>query len=240
MSTPNIQVFEVGGSIRDEILGVASDDRDFCASSARGWGALLSWTGRKMRVFKVEEKFFTIRAMLAGDVIDIVMCRKDGASSDGRRPDEVTPGTLRDDLARRDFTCNAMARLVDMDLNSVGEIVDPFGGQQDLANKVLRSVGSAQERFDEDNLRLLRAVRFWITKGLTPDDDLMAMISSAENWRSMQETIPHERIQNEVRKIMLQAPERGIRILATLPEGALAGLFGGRLWLKPTLEKKKA
>ena len=106
-----IRLFEVGGSIRDELMGIDNPpDRDFCAE-APSWEALENWCFEKMKkVFLVTPEFFTIRGMMPnGTAIDVVMCRKDGPSSDGRHPDHVEPGTLLDDLARRDFTVNAMA-----------------------------------------------------------------------------------------------------------------------------------
>ena len=105
-----IRLFEVGGSIRDELMGINNPpDRDFCAESPEGWEALLTWCHKNMeRVFLVTPEFFTVRGRMSnGDSIDVVMCRKDGPSSDGRHPDHVEPGTLLDDLARRDFTVSS-------------------------------------------------------------------------------------------------------------------------------------
>ena len=131
-----IRLFEVGGSIRDELMGISNPpDRDFCAESPDGWEALLAWCHNNMdRVFLVTPGFFTIRGrMRNGDSIDVVMCRKDGPSFDGRHPDSVSPGTLLDDLTRRDFTMNAIAREVDpRTLQPVGTLVDPFNGEQDI------------------------------------------------------------------------------------------------------------
>ena len=139
-----IRLFEVGGSIRDEAMGINNPpDRDFCAESPEGWNALLAWCHNNMkRVFLVTPEFFTIRGMMPnGTAIDVVMCRKDGPSSDGRHPDHVIVGTLLDDLARRDFTINAMAREVDTKtLEPVGNIIDPFNGMEDIRTQVLRPV----------------------------------------------------------------------------------------------------
>jgi len=140
----NIRIFEVGGSIRDEMLGIKNPpDRDFCAESPDGWEALLTWCHSNMeRVFTIKPQFFTVRGrMVNGDSIDIVMCRKDGPSSDGRHPDHVEAGTLLDDLARRDFTVNAMAREVDHKLNRTGELIDPHNGKEDIRFNFLRCVG---------------------------------------------------------------------------------------------------
>lgn len=235
-----IKLFEVGGSIRDELMGLESADRDFCAVSPKGWESLLSWANNKMRVFKVAPEFFTIRGALGPDVIDIVMCRRDGASSDGRRPDEVEPGTLLDDLARRDFTCNAMARPVNRNLEVIGDIVDPFGGEADIRNRRLVSVGDAQARFEEDNLRLMRAVRFSVTKSMILSSDLEHMIEDPRNWQSMMTTVSIERVREEMNKMFGFSTPAALRFMSMhLPPSVFDALFeDGRLWLKPTLAKR--
>mgnify|MGYP001364628046 CR=1 FL=1 len=130
-----IRLFEVGGSIRDELMGIDNaSDRDFCAESPEGWETLLAWCHDNMeKVFLVTPEFFTVRGMMPnGTAIDVVMCRKDGPSSDGRHPDHVEEGTLMDDLMRRDFTMNARAREVDpKTLEPIGKIIDHFGGAAD-------------------------------------------------------------------------------------------------------------
>jgi len=235
-----ITLFEVGGSIRDELMGFESDDRDFCAVSPKGWESLLSWANNKMRVFKVTPEFFTIRGTLGPDVIDIVMCRKDGASSDGRRPDEVEPGTLLDDLARRDFTCNAMARPVNHNLEIIGGIIDPFEGAEDLAHGMLRSVGNMQHRFEEDNLRLMRAVRFAVTKGLVFHPDIEEMVSDPENWKSMMKTVSIERTREELNKMFAFSTPQAMRFMSSLRGPVFDALFEDTgLWLKPTLAKQR-
>ena len=204
--TNNIRLFEVGGSIRDECLGITDiPDRDFCAESPDGWDALLDWCRENMKkVFLVTPEFFTVRGMMAnGDAIDVVMCRKDGPSSDGRHPDHVLPGTLMDDLARRDFTVNAMAREVDPStLEPIGAIIDPFDGMLDLGQpKTLRCVGDTEKRLEEDGLRILRAARFAVTKKLFPDSQLTAALQEANWWNFVLETVSPERIREELTKM---------------------------------------
>ena len=149
----SIRIFEVGGSIRDELLGIDNPpDRDFCAE-APSWESLVEWCHENFkRVFLVTPEFFTVRGMLnTGEAVDIVMCRKDGPSSDGRRPDTVESGTLLEDLARRDFTINAMAREVDpKTLEPIGDIIDPLDGRRDLQEHSLRCVGDTSARLEED------------------------------------------------------------------------------------------
>jgi len=238
-----IRLFEVGGSIRDELMGITDPpDRDFCAE-APSWSALLEWCHSNMeRVFQVKPEFLTIRGRMAnGDSIDVVMCRKDGPSSDGRHPDEVEAGTLLDDLARRDFTVNAMAREVDpTTLEPIGEIIDPFHGRQDLQDHSLRCVGKTSERLDEDGLRVLRAARFCITKNLGPTPDLAAALKDSAMWVFMKETVSDERIREELHKMLKVSTVGTLRFLTSFcPPLTAEVLFGSgtNIWLKPTMEK---
>ena len=245
MTFKDIRLFEVGGSIRDELMGIDNPpDRDFCAVSPEGWGALLEWAQFNMhKVFLTTPEFFTIRGMMAnGTAIDIVMCRIDGTSSDGRHPDLVEAGTLLDDLARRDFTVNAMAREVDpKTLMPIGEIIDPHMGFEDLKNNALRCVGDTVERLEEDGLRLLRAARFAITKDLIPDDELETALQDEPWWAFVERSVSEERIREELTKMFKHDTTAALRFLMHhCSPGAIDFLFGDttNIWLKPTMEKK--
>ena len=240
-----IRLFEVGGSIRDELLGIDNPpDRDFCAESPDGFAALMVWATRNMKkVFLVTPEFLTIRGMMPnGTSIDVVMCRKDGPSSDGRHPDHVEPGTLHDDLARRDFTVNAMAREVDPStLEPIGEIIDPFLGKIDLLNKELRCVGDPRIRFLEDGLRVLRAVRFNITKDLTMSLSLAKEVHDWSWWEFAFANVSTERIREEFTKMFKHSTTKTISLFADrsqIPSNALLLLEKSNIWLKPTMEKK--
>ena len=107
----DIKLFEVGGSIRDELMGLQSKDRTFVPLvQMDGMIWFLGQTKYEKSIFNYSRVFYN--RIIGKDPIDIVMCRKDGASSDGRRPDFVEAGTILDDLSRRDFTMNAIARQV--------------------------------------------------------------------------------------------------------------------------------
>ena len=240
----NIRLFEVGGSIRDELMGIENPpDRDFCAVSPDGWEALLAWCKTNMdKVFLVTPEHFTVRGMIGKDAIDIVMCRIDGPSSDGRHPDHVEPGTLMDDLARRDFTMNAMAREVDpKTLEPVGEVIDPFGGAFDAEEGVLKCVGDTEKRLEEDGLRLLRAARFAITKDLIPDDDLENALEDETWWAFVEKSVSENRIREELNKMFVHDTTATLRFLVHhCSSSAIDFLFGDttNIWLKPTTEKK--
>lgn len=239
-----IKLFEVGGSIRDELMVVESNDRDFCAESPEGWEALLAWCEDTMaRVFLVTPEFLTVRGVMPnGEAIDVVMCRADGPSEDGRHPKHVTPGTLLDDLARRDFTINAMAREVFPDtLEAKGELIDPFGGQVDLVSGLLRTVGSADERFKEDGLRVLRAARFCVTKDVVPSTDISDVLTTAAWWDWVVDTVSPERIREELTKMFKHDSFESIRFLTLQCSRDTLDILTGStgIWLKPTVEKKK-
>ena len=240
-----IKLFEVGGSIRDELMGLHNPpDLDFCAESPLGWEVLLAWCQENMKkVFLVTPEFLTIRGMMPnGEAIDVVMCRGDGPSSDGRHPDHVVPGTLFDDLARRDFTVNAMAREVDpKTLEPVGEIVDPHGGLTDLKIGMLRTVGPAADRFSEDGLRVLRAARFCLTKDLVPSEEIAAALNSIEWWEWIVKTVSPERIREELNKMFKHDSPEAMRFFMHMchPQAFFVVTEGTGIWLKPTMEHKK-
>jgi len=238
-----IRLFEVGGSIRDELMGIDNPpDRDFCAESPDGWEALLAWCHVNMeRVFLVTPEFFTVRGRMSnGDSIDVVMCRIDGTSSDGRHPDVVKAGTLLDDLARRDFTVNAMAREVNpVTLEPIGELVDPFDGSFDLEHRVLRCVGETKLRLKEDGLRILRGARFIVTKDLMPNEDLKHALEISDWWLWLEKTVSTERIREELHKMFAHNTPAAMKFLSwNCSPSANRCLFSSGLWLKPSLGKK--
>lgn len=240
-----IRLFEVGGSIRDELMGIDDPpDRDFCAESPDGWEALLSWCHDNMeRVFLVTPEFFTVRGRMSnGDSIDVVMCRKDGPSSDGRHPDHVESGTLLDDLARRDFTINAMAREVDPGtLAPMSDIIDPFNGRDDLIHHSLRCVGDTKDRLAEDGLRVLRAARFCVTKRLGLSHSLAEELRKPATWRFMKSTVSDERIRQELHKMFSTDTASSIRFFTSncCAMSTIDILFEGdsNIWLKPSMAK---
>jgi tRNA nucleotidyltransferase (CCA-adding enzyme) len=224
-------MFKVGGCVRDEFLGLESKDIDF-AVEAPSFEALLEFaTERCTRVFEVKPEHFTVRGHDAelGDV-DFVLCRKDGPSSDGRHPDFVEAGTILDDLARRDFTVNAMAR------DAEGVLLDPHGGREDLEAGVLRFVGSAEDRLAEDALRAFRGLRFSVTKRFTLDDTALAALQAmhAEAF----DAVSTNRMRDELHKMFATDTAASLAVLAKVPLILEVALSRG-LWLKPTLEKAK-
>ena len=151
----------VGGCVRDLLRGVTPLDWDV-ATDARPDRLLALFPGARY-----ENRFGTVAVPLADGTHEVTTFRRDGTYSDHRRPDDVTFGdTLDEDLARRDFTVNALAIPLDAD-GAPGPVIDRTDGRTDLAAGVLRAVGDPATRFREDALRMLRAVRFAATLGFT-------------------------------------------------------------------------
>lgn len=146
------EAYAVGGCVRDSLLGLTPHDWDVC-SSASPDQMKACFAG--LRTIDTGIKHGTLTVLIDGVPYELTSFRADGAYTDHRRPDHVQfVSSLEQDLARRDFTINAMA------LSGGGELIDPFGGRQDLANGLMRCVGQASDRFEEDALRILRALRF--------------------------------------------------------------------------------
>ena len=146
------EAYPVGGCVRDSLMGRVPADWDLCTS------ALPAQTEAVFAGYRLIEtglKHGTVAVLTDMGPVEITTFRTDGAYADGRHPDAVTfVPDIREDLARRDFTVNAMALAPD------GTVIDPFGGREDLADRVIRCVGEPDARFHEDGLRILRALRF--------------------------------------------------------------------------------
>ena len=202
-------LYLVGGSVRDELLGRPGLDDDFTTDAEPPEVRRLLNSIGPENVYAVGEKFGTMCATLEGQTLQVTTYRGEHYNPKSRKP-EVTFGvSLHDDLARRDFTINAMAR----DLRG-GAIVDPFGGQDDLRAGLIRAVGDPAHRFAEDPLRLLRAVRFATTLRFSLEEDTAkAITSQAATLRY----ISRERVAEEMNKLLLAPqPSRGLRLLVEL------------------------
>lgn len=235
-----VKLFEVGGCVRDDFLGVPVKDIDFVAV-APSFDALRQHVlDEGFKIFIEKPEFGTIRVSVPKDHplrakvkdADFVLARKDGPSTDGRRPDFVEPGTLEEDLARRDFTVNAMAR----DPLNPAEVIDPFNGQRDLRRKILRFVGNPEERIKEDGLRVLRAFRFEVTKGLSPADETYlatrSRLASKMLW-----CVSIERVREELEKMFQHDTQASLMLLSGLSEHMMEAIFREGLRLSATLKR---
>jgi tRNA nucleotidyltransferase (CCA-adding enzyme) len=180
----------VGGWVRDSLLGKINPDLDIATTLTPDKVKELF-----PRTIPIGEDYGTVIVRLEGESKnewEVTTLRQDGTYGDGRRPDNVTFGKeIEADLARRDFTINAMA------IDDDGKIIDLFGGMNDLEKNTLRAVGEARERISEDGLRIMRAFRFLDNSGnsiRTMEEDLENAIR--EN-KEMLKNVSNERIGEE-------------------------------------------
>ena len=210
--------YAVGGCVRDACLGLTPHDYDLCTS------ALPEQTEEVFRDYRLVlagEKHGTVTVITDGGPVEITTFRTEGGYRDNRHPDWVKfVPNIEGDLARRDFTVNAMA------YSPTRGFADPFGGREDLSNHILRAVGDPEARFVEDSLRILRGVRFAARFGLTPAEKTMAaMLSQAH----LMENLARERVFEELCKLILAAKAADITrfapiLAAVIPE--LAPMIG--------------
>lgn len=241
-----MEFFEVGGCVRDELLGVKSKDIDFTVVLSDIDKMLCeedeidpfdymvtALLGRDFTIFLETPEFLTVRAKFpkghknSGITADFVLARKESDYTDGRRPDRVEPGTLMDDLARRDFTMNAIAKGPD------GKLIDPFAGQLDIENRVIRAVGDPNERFEEDALRIMRAIRFSVTKGF--DIDWETEDAMVDRMFSLS-GVSTERVREELVKMFNHDPLETVRTLNSFDLFPI--LFDMGLNFEPTMKAR--
>lgn len=185
--------FVVGGPVRDMIMGHIPSDWDICtAAKPNEIIDILSDAG--IRYFDSGLKHGTVSAVIEGSVYEITTFRTETGYADHRHPDEVKfIGDIEGDLARRDFTVNAMA------YNCDTGVIDLFGGKSDIENKLIKCVGDPHERFEEDALRILRALRFSSVLGFSIDSETSKAIFAKKD---LLKNISSERIRDELLKIL--------------------------------------
>ncbi len=195
------EAYVVGGAVRNYLLG--KDIADFDVTT----NALPDYIEKLFeKTIPTGKKFGTITVLHDNNSYEITTFRSDGVYSDGRRPDSVSfSNELKEDLKRRDFTINAMC--MDYDEN----IIDYFGGKEDLKNNIIKCIGNPDERFNEDALRMIRAVRFMTQLRFTIDEETRLSIIKNSHFIK---AISIERIHDDLNKILLsEKPSRGIRML---------------------------
>jgi putative nucleotidyltransferase with HDIG domain len=221
LESSECEAYVVGGAVRDILMKVKVTDWDFTTKAK---------PEEVVKLFKgayYDNRFGTVGVAakhLGGkddSVYEITTFRSESGYSDRRRPDKVTFGTsLRNDLKRRDFTINALAlrilKIVKKDKSSATaqvEIVDPFGGQADLKSKQIKAVGTADLRFAEDALRMMRAIRIASQLGFVIETKTLMAITKN---KLLLNHIAKERIRDELKKIVASPyPKDGIKLLFT-------------------------
>lgn len=207
------RVVVVGGSLRDLLLGQSIND----------WDLATDLTPDEMRrafprTIEVGAKFGTLLVPLSGKVYEVTTFRHDADYSDFRHPDHVEfTRNLEEDLARRDFTVNAMA----WDPAEPEHLVDPYGGQEDLHDRILRAVGDPRERLSEDALRILRAVRLAAQLDFEIEDETFRAMGELAH---LVDHLSGERIRDEINKL-LQASEPSAGFVTFLRIGVLGRIL---------------
>jgi len=205
LEAAGFQAYAVGGCVRDSLLGLIPADYDLCTNAK---------PEEISRVFCAHQKLYhgqkhgTVGVILDGQVYEITTFRTEGGYQDARHPDWVKfVPNVEEDLARRDFTINAMA------FNPQTGYIDPFGGQQDMQNKILRTVGDPQKRFQEDALRILRGARFSARFRLTPEPATKAAMMELA---SLMHNLAKERVFEELCKLLFSATAEDLAVFSPL------------------------
>jgi tRNA nucleotidyltransferase/poly(A) polymerase len=238
--------YEVGGKVRDELLGLKSKDVDYVAvpsddligeyeSPHDMFNILVDFlTEEKFELFLVTSDCFTIRAKFPSGhryvgVADFVMARKEVGYVSGTRTPIIKPGSLYDDLERRDFTLNALAKDDD------GNIIDFFNGKEDLKNKILRTPLDTEVTFNDDPLRILRAIRFSITKGFKISYNMWDIIYWYD-YNNKMGVVSDERIREELFKCFKHNTLETLTRLSEFKPLSDYIFRDNKLLLKPTFE----
>lgn len=188
------KAFVVGGCVRDSIMGLKPHDWDI-TTSAEPIEVTEIFEKEQFKVLPTGIKHGTVTVMVNNEGFEITTFRIDGEYKDGRRPNNVSfTKSIEEDLARRDFTINAIA------FNPTDGLIDPFGGINDINDGIIRAVGDAKKRFEEDGLRILRAVRFCAKLNFKIDiDTANSMLVCSHNLNN----VSMERKRDELIKILL-------------------------------------
>ncbi len=208
------EAFIVGGCIRDCILGITPNDYDITTNATPN---KIMDIFKEFKLIKNGIKHGTIGILIDGDIYEITTYRIESEYEDSRRPKSIEfTGNIVDDLKRRDFTINAMA------YNDKKGLIDDFGGIVDLKNKVIKTVGNPDKRFNEDGLRIIRAIRFSSKLGFNIEDKTLNSIY--KNYHIVK-NISIERITDEINKIIISKNPQNIILLYKTKIFEILGIY---------------
>lgn len=232
----NFPTFAVGGFVRDKLIDPKSTPKDLdLVMVCESIDDVISEVERiGGETFLIKPEYLTVRCRLPElGPVDIAVARTDGNYSDGRRPDEVfLAESIEEDLSRRDARFNAIA----VDLSN-GNIIDPFGGINDILHRTLNAVGVARDRLEEDFLRAFRFARLSITKSFILSDEVYQAVRelNTNDFAS----VSTERIREEIYKMFRVDTIKSMRMLVnSFPNLGRLAFEEREIWLKPTTEKK--
>ena len=239
-----INIYEVGGSVRDRLLGLESKDKDFVVvfddvtiGIDKAWGELINYLKNQgYEIFLETKSCYTIRARFPehhqhrGLVADFVIARKDIQYNLENRKPNIELGTIKDDILRRDFCCNALY------IDENNKIIDLTGkGFSDIENKILRTPLEVNKTLLDDPLRIFRAIRFAIIKGFSLNFDLVEAILDNDFNFNM---ISTEIVREELYKCFKHDTLKTLAYLEGFPKVKEYAFANQKLWLKPTNELK--
>lgn len=207
----SVNVYKVGGCIRDKLLGRQNNDIDY-AIETESYDRMKEHININYKILYEKPEFQTIKAKdVNNKVFDFVLCRKESKYLDSRHPSIVQVGTIEDDLSRRDFTINALAE----DKN--GKILDYFGGLNDLNSKLLKTVQNTKQCFADDSLRILRAMRFCITLKFNLHEDIIQNLHDEKMINGL-DNVSLDRIVVELNKCLSLSVIDTLNFLCTYKE----------------------
>ena len=202
MKIKGCKLYLNGGYVRDKLLSIKPKDKDYTVITKMSFPNLVKEVEKVGEIFQTKTEFLTIRAKIDGEVVDLVLARSEDDYTDGRHPNKVVRvNNLEDDSKRRDFTINAMY------LDNEGEVVDFHNGRDDLKRKIIRCVGVPEERFKEDYLRILRAVRFALRFEFGIE---MHTLDAMLHYSNGLKNISSDRIREELNKCLIYNPQETI------------------------------
>jgi tRNA nucleotidyltransferase (CCA-adding enzyme) len=194
LENASFPTYAVGGCVRDHLLGLKPHDFDLCTAATP---EQIQSVFADCQLVLAGVKHGTVGVVCPTGVVEITTFRTEGGYADGRHPDWVRfVPNIEEDLARRDFTVNAMA------FSPTRGLCDPFGGEVDLKNRILRAVGHAPTRFREDSLRILRGVRFAVKYALEPEEQTLRAMKELSG---LMDGLARERVFEEMNKLLLLA-----------------------------------
>jgi len=239
-----INIYEVGGSVRDRLLGLESKDKDFVVvfddisiGIDKAWDNLIYYLKNQgYEIFLETKSCYTIRAKFPehhqhkGLVADFVIARNDLSYGKDNRQPEIKLGTIEEDLLRRDFIVNTLY------INEDNQIVDLTGkGISDIENKILRTPLEVNKTLLDDPLRIFRAIRFAVTKDFILNFDLVdAILHNDFNFN----VVSTERVREELYKCFKHDTLKTLLYLEAFPKVKEYAFDNQKLWLKPTNELK--
>ena len=230
----NFKYYKVGGCVRDFVMGIKPKDIDLLAVGGSFEELESDITSKGGEIYVSKPEYLTVRCKYPGiGPCDVRLARTDGEYKDGRRPSQVfVAQSVEDDIRTRDFTINALLQDIETE-----KIIDFVGGVEDIQRRVITCVGHPKDRFGEDYLRILRAIRFAVTKGFSIGGEIQMCLKDPAMVNGL-DKISRERVREELFKMFEFSTSDSLAILDEFPLikhkiFKNKNVFG--IWLKPTL-----